>query len=410
MIGLVKENHLNKALIMLLCVVVYVYRNIEFFVNPVLNQEEGSIFYARAIAYGYKSMCMPHGGYYQFFQSFITMLTYLLVPMEYAPWVTSVSSGVVLLIPPALILWGRLMIPLDMILKSILCIMCVTACIPNFTYSVTNSHFVWALAATIVILCDDTTSLPKRIIFHVIFLIAGLSVVIPAMLLPVLAYIYYEKKQKYTLWYTLNIVCTLIVQIVFFIYTHFIKVDDFTHQVRFTNFDFSYFVYKYTVEALCGNFTVHLGDADRYVGLICMLFFILQAKNIFSNFHTKVLWMCIFCTSIFSHILSQNMAGGLRYFYVSNLVFFVYLLYNFHMKSRTVFSYLLITLFVFSTICNYSKSHILLVEKIKIDWKQEVKKYKENHGMYNMNIYPIHINADGALTPWVVPFETKYLQ
>ncbi len=393
-------NIQEKLIPTLICFLLICFRNVDFLIHPIFSQEEGSIMFARAYHLGWDSLFMPHGGYWQFFQNFITIISAKYFSLENAPILTTYLSIIVNITPVLLIYYGKSLDFLSNINKFFVSILIVLSMPANFSYSITNSHFVLGLIVALVLFTDYNRANSFSYFVSILFIIiSGLSGVIPVMLAPLFLLKYFQSKNKTILIQLLLIMICFFVQIYFFSMSYF-QNDEYVHIRRFNNFNLEYISFKFIISFLVSNFSSLNENINRPLMLVSLVAFLWIC---YKNRAQKTYLMLIFTillTSILSMALSQSLAGGARYFYVSNIFFAVIVCYYYQQTKFKIFNWLIILFITFSGL-DYKTSHVQMQWMKKIYWKEEVKNYRNNPS-YPLNIYPVEIAGNGEQTNWSI--------
>lgn len=390
----------NSFLPVLLCLFLICFRNIDFLINPIFNQEEGSILFARAYELGWDALFLPYGGYWQFFQNLITIFSAQYFTLENAPILTTYFSILVNIVPVLLIFYGKSLDFLSYSNKCFVALLIILSMPVNFSYSITNSHFVLGLIIALILLTDYKSTTSVQFIFSIFLIfLGGFSGVIPIMLAPIFFLKYLHSKDKTTLFQVAALLIVFCVQAFFFLSSFFQK-DEYVHVHRFGNFNLEYLSFKFFIHFLIGNLTGQDENLNRPFMLVSFLFFIWICYKRGAQKNFIIIVLALLSTSILSMVLSQNFAGGHRYFYVSNILFVILIcLYSQDSKSNlsTWFVILLLSL----SALDYKTSHVRMQLIQKLNWKDEVAKYKMDN-LYHPKIYPIDVNGDDVQNAWEI--------
>jgi hypothetical protein len=172
---------------MALSVACIVARAPSLFVNPRFWAEEGPTYFAFAWHHDWlTALIQPHLGYYSLVPNVATTLAVHLVPLEWAPFLTTAIAFCIQLIPIAIILWGG-----DQIWqgsgRQFLAVMAVMFTLASGETWLTTicDQFYLALASFLILVGDPgSSSRIKNWAYRFLLVCAGLNGVVSALLAP----------------------------------------------------------------------------------------------------------------------------------------------------------------------------------------------------------------------------------
>lgn len=393
-----KDNKKNKFFIFLVCFYLLIYRNIGFFISPTFFADEGTFFISRAYKLGLKSFLLSHGGYYQFFQNLASYIAVNFFEIEYSPYFTSFCGIAILLIPVSIFLFGNSVFEFTFLQRSILSIFSIVILEAGFSYNITNSHFVLALA-TGLILFERQNNRNVNFLYNLIMLISCFSGVIPLILFPAFLYryIFIDKNRNLKIQIAI-LILGIIFQSYFFVGSFFNN-DIYVTSVRFNMPSVDYFLFQFFLQFLVGGSFIHHPELNRVLSLLSLICYIyLTYKYLKTNKFVALLSINVFVLSFVCQILSQGMVGGNRYVYVSNIYFMMLLLYGVSHSEYTDFLKWLIIVMIVIPFLNYKPIFDKMINEKKITWKDEVMKWRNNENYKPL----IYFYVEDSLKQWRV--------
>jgi len=156
-------------------------------IHPRLWAEEGSVFLQYAYQYPWHiTILSPHQGYYSFLTNFVSLFARV-VPLQYAPFITTYTALVIQMIPYVIILWGKSCLWNNPMRKIIGCMIVLLspAATGEVWLNTTNVHFHLCVISFLILLEPvDNISRVRRTLYRVLLLIGGLTSVPSVFLLP----------------------------------------------------------------------------------------------------------------------------------------------------------------------------------------------------------------------------------
>ncbi len=101
----IRNNY--KVLLFVSFIWIIFLREPSLFIEPRFWAEEGSVYISYAYTHSwYENLLAPHLGYYSLFNNLIASIATKVVPLTYAPFVTTFGAFIVQIISFLIILWG----------------------------------------------------------------------------------------------------------------------------------------------------------------------------------------------------------------------------------------------------------------------------------------------------------------
>jgi len=208
-----------KTIINILCaILLIVIRDVRYFTNPRFWAEEGTLHFAYSYNHPwYQALIHPQVGYLNFYPNLATVLA-TLVPLEFAPLVTTLAALLVQLIPIVIILLSSSMLWKGWLRKIIGSAIVLFVPLTNEVWLNTINSFTYFAAIAFLILLEDIPqSSFKRWLFRILLIFAGLSGVLACSLIPlffILAWL--DKSRERWLQTALLSICAVIQLIMIF--------------------------------------------------------------------------------------------------------------------------------------------------------------------------------------------------
>ncbi len=164
-------------------------RDIRLFLDPRFWAEEASVYFLSAslhtLSEHFSNVAV---GYYSLVNIFSTALASRMVPLQYAPLMTTLSAFAVQLIPAFIIVFGNIKSFADFRIK-LLALAIVLFVLPNneVWLNVINSQFYFAIATALILLHQSRTDIEK-LVYRILLFIAGLSGFVSLFLFPVFVF------------------------------------------------------------------------------------------------------------------------------------------------------------------------------------------------------------------------------
>ncbi len=197
--------------LMLLAICCTVARAPSLFSRPRFWAEEGSEYFAFAWNHDWLiALLQPHLGYFSLIPNFSTTVSAKLVPLEWAPLVTTLIAMFVQLAPIVIILWGGDALWSDSG-KKFLAVMAVLFTLASGETWLTtiSSQFYLALATFLVLIGDHTVQTRvKTWVYRTLLCCAGLTGVISTLLAPLFLFkAITNRRREDTVRFTILAVC-----------------------------------------------------------------------------------------------------------------------------------------------------------------------------------------------------------
>ncbi|MBY0425668.1 MAG: hypothetical protein K2Q22_08540 [Cytophagales bacterium] len=384
----------------LICIFLVCFRDIEFLKNPTFWADEGTHLFTKSLRSGWSSLFVTHAGYLQIPQSFVNIISSQWVRLEDAPILTAWVSIGICLIAPAIILWGESIFEWLPYERLLLAVVTIVACEDGNSYTTMNYHFIFSWISVLLFFeKTEGASNIKVFIYSLLMLIGSLSGPLPSIIGLFYLIRFIQVRNRTDFIYLTVVSIGLSVSVYFFLSQYFAN-DPAIHKSRFVNIVPEYSVMRFFLMSLIGNTLGYFESISRVGAFLAYGFFIYIFRKFASSDvrYRYLIWVMI-SYAIIPFVLSGSMAGGTRYIYTANMLFFVLLL--FHSKSTTYFSptFAFASWLVLAALISYTPKHSNIVLLKRIDWKSEVAKWRKDPN-YEIKIYPYQ--GWDTTKPWLI--------
>ena len=362
--------------------------------HPNFIGEEGAIYFKYAYENGFwKAIIRPHQNYFSLPLNLITYLA-TLVPLKFAPLVTAHLGNLILLIPGIIVIFSKHAY-FDTFFKKGLTVTYIMLSVLA-VHSTFYSHFQLALAAIFVIFeYDSDISNNRKAWYNFVLFLSSLSAGLTLLIIPYIGYkLLLQRNKKF-------LVPAIIIGIGlgFQVLAHFMDVETHTPpRMGFENFD----IYGFFNQFLTGTpLVMYFEFISIPFTILAYTIFIGRTKKHWASETIKTYALMIIFTWVTLFMLSTNFVGGIRYAFIPNVLFFVFVL-QFTDISLTYFRKENILAFavLFLSIMIYKETgrQKYCDDGTKIEWHEEVKKWEEDHS-YHLKGLPCFQDVHFSLEP-----------
>lgn len=408
----------------LACEVMY-FRQPAFFSSPRFWAEEGAVYYKYALLKPWYQVLLtshPKFGYYSLFNNLTSLIASRLVPLEYAPLVTTLLAYGIQSIPLAIILWGdsELYSGYEKKLIAVLIVL-FTLSSREVWLNTTNSHF-YLLLITVLILLErlDNASHFRTWSFRLLLIIAGLTGPTSCFIAPLFFFkTMVEKKREYLIQTALLFIATSVQLVVFLLNgsTTPLTASRFS-QVSIGTFGF--IAWSRTIIVPIAGVDIAVGFASKVLALnsehpkvfelvgICLLMGLMALLTLnFLSKHAMQYDKSILIAGSYASILFLSIVTSLtqgnklvlidaewspRYFYVPSVLLFLLVLSWVRFGERGWFAkarnFLCCTLLMVSLGSGIKDYEHLNWQANWPDWRQEVNRYYSDSTYNELQIWP----------------------
>ena len=172
-----------------------------YLTEPRFWAEEGKVYFAYAYNHGWlDSLIAPHQGYYSLYPNLSTLLAARLVPLEYAPHVTTLMALFVQILPFHIVLWGNAPVwgPVGRRAMAVLLIL-LTPVSSEVWLSTITSQFHFSLITFLIFMELKDGAAPfilRRWYYRLLVLFAGLTGAVSLFFTPVFAWLALKERKK----------------------------------------------------------------------------------------------------------------------------------------------------------------------------------------------------------------------
>lgn len=400
----------KRELFLLGVVALIVYRFPQIFYEPRMYAEEGTVFFTYAFNNPWHEMLyMPFLGYYSLLNNLICLAAAKLLPLEYAPWLTTYVSLFVYLLIFYLILYGQSVLFDGFPRKAAACLAILFLADGNIWINVISAHFYFSLIGFLILVQDvENLDVFKRWLYRILIFMAGLTGVLTCFLFPVFLIKSWRQKGRENKIHTGLLLLGCLVQgAVFLVYLHHDALGNRLgsssfmgnlHVFYILNFlgpIFGYQVFEKYYRLITSDPSASLFIVAMSILLVVYtLFLIWLLVKCFSNKERVYGFAGFWLLSILSTIFSLGMLGGPRYSYAPNVILILLLLSFIRFKGKNGWS----RVFPAMCLCCVLSCIVLGFYDFKVKlrghldenwpkWTEQVKRWEQNPN-YSIKIWP----------------------
>jgi|WetSurMetagenome_2_1015567.scaffolds.fasta_scaffold10186_2 hypothetical protein len=414
----------KKMAIFIMVVLLIIYRSPELFVHPRFWAEEATIYfryaYESSVLDGLLMIAGDSAGYLLLLGNIaITLAT--LVPLEYAPFVTTYFSFIIFIVPFIIILWGSSYvwdIPIKKVLAILIVLFSPAASIPEIWLNTINSQIYCGIAALCILFEKNTINTKQAIFYRIVLLLGGLNgIYITFLILPFFIKLWVERN-KNAAWYFGIVFLVALIQFSLFL---LLKLSGENIADKASHFDllrvFTRVFYYHVATPLLGInilefFTLKLTNGLTIENILTtekLSYFTLLVLNIFSlvfiilfliyiaKLNSSIWQRWLFLTAfIISSLLitfaALHGAPANRYLVIPGVILSFFMLSNITLSKPTNIStiFLLgsIGIGIFNFKCSANEA-FFKYSSTSANWVDEVKAWEKNKN-YHLKIWPEH--------------------
>jgi len=380
-------------------ILLIIVRHIDFFKFPRFWAEEGKVYFLDAYTNGISSLLHGHQGYYSIIPNFATYFS-TLVPLEYAPIVTTFIAFLVQVLPFYLIFINKAIF-FDSSLKKFiasLIVLFVAQTGPIWLNTISSQfHFIVIL---FIIMLDDKSKILKstKNIYFILVFLSGMSGIPSNILTPFFFLKYLKSKLKTNLYLFIILVFTTLIQIGFILGSN---------GLQRVNTNFSLYSVRRLGERLFENSIIYpiFYSNSLYLTVLVLPLIYLLFNVIKKNNNYCIFFSTSFLLSTIMLVTSIRMIGGDRYFYASSVIFILGLHAIIFDKLRKkwikgiALTYMVTAILI--GIINYPIKEGTVDSRDWKRWKDEIILYK-NQDIDTITIYPQRNH-----TKWLISLPLK---
>ncbi|MBI2966188.1 MAG: hypothetical protein HYY40_00020 [Bacteroidetes bacterium] len=377
-----------RILFLFWCLLVILLREYRLLVEPRFWAEEGTIFYAFAFNNSvFDLFSKPHIGYYALYNNLSALLSVTLVPVEYAPFVTTYLGIFIVLLPVLIILFTNSLF-WDTTAKKIIISLFIIFLSPHELWlNSTNAHFYLGLSALLVLTADETREKWKKMASWSVLILAGLSGPETCFFIPALALNLWRKPSgENIIRFSILAICAL-VQSGILIWSALYH----NQYGRYQNFDFNRYFLFYIRDSF--GLLLPIGQNDRKnVGFAVALFSLYLFYRNLRYKNVQYLIISFFIFGFCSTFGSISMRGGDRYSYITTIILLMILTresleyFSFRKFIPGASLFILIISFTLAILFYQQRVGSQLSEDNPV-WKTEVAKWKKDK-TYTLKVPP----------------------
>tara|TARA_B100001123_G_scaffold372035_1_gene435678 strand:+ start:30692 stop:32218 length:1527 start_codon:yes stop_codon:yes gene_type:complete len=437
-----------------ICIILIALRYPPFILKPRLWAEENLyyelFFSAEKWWHGFDALIYP--AYYVGLSRFAGFLASLFDPI-YAAVITTYFGFFILLIPFAIIFFGKCSYWNNLEKKAILSLILIFSCSTGEIWlNSTNIHFILPII-TFLILIDDHTNNKLKTYFYSIFIsFACITGPISLLLSPLFLIRFIQKKEKEFFIYCLCFLIFGFFQVIFFAVSlslgmvnenrgSAIDLDFFNQLYYLVSPNIIFPLFGYFISLIFRNFMISINSTDDWSNYILIIqeYLPVTLSNIFMSllsvaqefsFLLNLIFVFFFIYISFKIIVKSNLEeklyfifpflylclvanyfslsghGGFRYSFITGfiLLFFIFQkIYGKQKKSKTGVAQVLLIISIsvgvieyYPRVISYTPETLSKGETWPL-WSEEVKKWEEEN-KYNPVIWP-HLSNNNGLWP-----------
>jgi len=340
------DSPLPKIIVLMFCIFIMYIRTPLLFLQPRFWAEEGLTYFSYAFDHSwYKALLTPHYSYYSLFDNIASMLAANIVPLQYAPFVTTYLAFSLQLIPFALILWGNSSLWDNMYKKIIVVLIVLFTPLSGEVYlNLLGSTFHFSLI-TFLILMEDVGNITtvRKWSYRILLVFAGLTGPVSCFLTPLFMYkAWSNRTREHIVQAGILSICALVQLLVVLMFVH----QNALPITRFKGLDVSTLLSiiwvktivlpilgpktAYTFFAEAAKRISRIGYHEVLLFVLLIVFFKSLISRVAPQKQMMILSSFILLTVIStfaaddphktSFIMASNPIPGGRYFYVPNIL------------------------------------------------------------------------------------------
>lgn len=376
-----------KTVLFLYSIFLIFIRAPEFFLAPRFWAEEATIFFVYAYQKPFLEMLIkPIVGYATFFNT-ITANLCNLVPLEYAPNITTYSCFFIQLISILIIIFKDFELWNNKLKKFFLVSILILITPYEIWLNTTNIHIHFGLILFLIsISFSEKDSKFTKYSFRSLIFIGTISSPSAAFsgLIFFIRVIKEKTKESMIQFIIMLIACILQGSAIFYSALFNNKYS------RFTNFDFAEFFENY----LRDGFGLLLPFKEETVVFISILVFIYIINLVVQNWNQKNVFYLIisfFVISILSLLGSLKMQGSPRYSFIPSFILILFFI-NFSINKKKLFSISALIIGIYFLIMTIHTNYNLIIKFYNpsfLSWRSEVKNFRQDPN-YKPKVFPYH--------------------
>mgnify|MGYP005622389955 CR=1 FL=1 len=331
-------------LILFFGVLLIFLRQVDYFIDPRFWAEEATIYFKNAYdTKSLKNFFTPQLGYYSLYNQIAAYIA-LLVPLKYAPFVTTTISVV-----PIYLVFYLSIVTRNSYLRTfeqrvIFATLMILISSGEIWLNTITSQFWFALCVLLIIIDRRPHSIQIKIFYAAVVFMASLTGVIALFLIPLaIALIIFFKENHKNVKFILDfLIAGLVVQVILILIFGFnfgvndlsqiqggARFDSFNMLEMIKSFIGYYFLYPFTGVALYDYSIV-------IYGLYGSVLILTTSYLIFINFNKKIGLILAYCInfSLLTMVLSVGGNGGLRYAFLVNALFLIIFISFLNCKNK----------------------------------------------------------------------------
>jgi len=402
----INRKYINGISILIIAGII-ILRAPALFLEPRFWAEEGATYFSFAYSHPWHQtlLFVPAFGYYSLFVN-LSVLLATLVPLPYAPLVTTCLSLLAQITPFIVIWWYSSPFwetPAKKVLLSLVIVFSTST--GEIWLNTINIHFHFPVTAFLLLLTDmENTPRLQKWLARIILIFAGLTGTVACFLTPVfLVKAYQERKREYTVQAAIMVLCSLIQ---FTVFLMLLIGGQLINRLNMrTGLHFFMFLKNYLINNLLrpvfGIYTI-----PRYILLYLIVPMILCFAWLFSDClkDKKKVWIigAFLLTSGLSTVFSNQMMGGLRYAYAPGVMLLV--LISSYIRKEDIFknrksliAAILMFLSISVGVIEYKARMADFINASWPQWPEEVAIWEKNPD-YPLRIWPQWEEYRGEMT------------
>lgn len=325
-------------------------RQPELLSEPRLWAEEGTNYFAYAYSHNWLiNLLSPQFGYNTLYNSIATSLA-TMVPLEYAPFVTTYLAFLVQVAASSAVIWWDIPL-LDSLVKKFVMALFIQILAYARIWVTTIGVQYWLCILSFLILLYNHTAITRKtaVLQHSLLVLNGLTGILSCMLIPAFALKYLRTRSRPVMTQTGILIGCMMVQIAVFGYAF--MTNDAGLKLRFGDCSLVYMLsklikFQFTVpffglqlfgvpsvmemEAALRNavgtvvgpaiFSYRFDLFEMGAGLLVICFFTLLAVRKFRQLDTQLIVISLVMVTVVSTYFSVNRSGGPRYTFAPSIM------------------------------------------------------------------------------------------
>ncbi|ABQ25523.1 hypothetical protein [Geotalea uraniireducens] len=416
------KEFILKCIMTLIVVFVAYIRQPEMLIEPRFWAEEGTNYFSYAYNHTWlNNLLSPQFGYNTLYNSIATSIA-MMVPLDYAPYVTTYLAFFVQVFVSSVVIWWNIPI-LNTLFKKFAVALFIQVLAYARIWVTTIGVQYWLCILSFLILLYDHHANNRKVLIAQYYLLAlnGLTGILSCVMIPAFLLKAIKTKSKPVIIHTAILMACLLVQISVFTYSLITHESGLSQRLvycspvymisKLIKFEFSapflgLFIFNFPsviqIEAAVRNImSTVIGPSilsyqfdfiETGFGLLIIIYISILSYKKFKQLDTQIIMLSLVLVTIISTLFSVNMSGGPRYTFAPSIMIMVLIVGAINDKTISkFFSYVSVILVLMSLSVSFIQYRPVMMN-FSYDpswpkWKEELSIWRTNNN-YPIKIWP----------------------